>query len=137
MKNLHAFLEEILRDKKIDEAELMQVCDYIAADDVLDTRDVELLVRLYTEAESYPPEFEELFFGVLKSVMLDDDKIADYERLLLMKMLYSDRRVRKVEIEFLEDLAREADEVTPEFQTMLAEARTAYDKGYDVGGRPS
>jgi hypothetical protein len=137
MKNLHTFLEEILRDGKIDEAELMQVCDYIAADDVLDMKDVKLLVELYTGAHSYPPEFEELFFGVLKSVMLDDDKIVDYERLLLMKMLYSDRRVRKVEIEFLEELERQAAEVTPEFQTMLAEARNAYDHGYDVGGRPS
>lgn len=137
MKKLHTFLDEILRDKKIDEAELMQVCDYIAADDVLDTRDVELLVQLYTEVNTYPPEFEELFFGVLKSVILDDDKIVDYERLLLMKMLYSNRRVRKVEIEFLEELEREAAEVSPEFKNMLAEAKNAYDKGHDVGGRPS
>lgn len=137
MKKLHTFLEEILRDGKIDEAELMQVCDYIAADDVLDMKDVKLLVELYTGANEYPPEFEELFFGVLKSVMLDDDKIVDYERLLLMKMLYSDRRVRKIEIEFLEELERQAAEVSPEFKTMLAEARNAYDQGYDVGGRPS
>lgn len=137
MKKLHAFLDEILRDNVIDEAELLKVCDYIMADDVLDLQDVELLVQIYTRADAYPAEFEELFFGVLKSVMLDDGKIVDYERLLLMKMLYSNRSVRKVEIEFLEDLHREADEVSPEFKTMLAEAKDAYRKGYDVGGRPS
>ena len=105
-KDLRKFVEEILRDRKIDEEELQQVCDCIMADDVLDLQDVELLVQLYTGANSYPAEFEELFFGALKAVMLDDGRITDYERLLLMKMLYSDRTVRKVEIEFLEELRR-------------------------------
>ncbi|MCH5372444.1 MAG: hypothetical protein JJ992_00585, partial [Planctomycetes bacterium] len=115
MKRLRTFVEEILHDQKIDEAELLQVCDYIMADDVLDMQDVELLVQLYTRADSYPPEFEKLFFGALKAVMLDDDKIVDYERFLLMQMLYANRTVRKIEIEFLEDLRREASEVSPEF----------------------
>ena len=137
MNNLHSFLEEILNDQAIEASELVKVCDYIVADEVLDMRDVELLIKLYTEAKVYPPEFEELFFGVLKSVMLDNGKIVDYERLQLMRMLYSNRVVRRVEIDFLENLQSEADEVSPEFVQMLSDAKQAYDKGHDVGGRQS
>lgn len=137
MKTLRTFVEEILQDGKIDERELLAVCDFITADNVLDARDVDLLIRLYAGAKSYPPEFEELFFGVLKSVMLDDDRIVNYERLQLLKMLYANRVVRKIEIDFLEDLKREATDVCPEFNRMLASAKDAYANGYDVGGRPS
>lgn len=137
MKKLRTFVEEILRDKRIDEEELLRVCDYIAEDDVLDLQDVELLVQLYTGANSYSPEFEELFFGALKSVLLEDGRIVGYERFLLMQMLYSGRTLRKVEIEFLEDLRREAFEVSPEFDQLIAAARDAFRRGHDVGGRPN
>lgn len=137
MKNPHAFLTKILADGKLDQAELLQVCDTVTADDLLDIKDVELLTRIYAGARSYPPEFEELFFGVLRSVLLDDDKILANERFHLLQMLYANHKIRKVEIDFLELLKREATEVCPEFDRMLAGAREAFERGENVGGRPT
>jgi len=137
MKNTHVFLTEILADGKLDEAELMRVCDAVTADDLLDIKDVELLTNIYAEAREYPPEFESLFFGVLKSVILDDDKILNDERFYLLQMLYANHAVRKEEIEFLEDLERHADNVSLEFRRMLDGARDAYQRGDNVGGRPT
>ncbi|MBD3676299.1 MAG: TerB family tellurite resistance protein [Planctomycetaceae bacterium] len=137
MKNPHAFLSEILADGKLDDAELMRVCDAITADDVLDLQDVELLIRIYVGAKSHPAEFDGLFFGVLRSVLLDDDKILPEERFYLLQMLYANHKIRKEELEFLEQLQREATEVGPEFDRMLEGARDAYERGTDVGGRPT
>lgn len=89
------------------------------------------------ERESIRRNLKNYFSGVLRSVLLDDDKILSNERFYLLQMLYADHKIRKEEIEFLELLKREATEVCPEFDRMLAGAREAYERGDNVGGRPT
>jgi len=62
MQSTHAFLAEILADGQLDHSELGKVCDRITADDLIDLKDVELLTKIYVGAQSYPAEFEDLFF---------------------------------------------------------------------------
>lgn len=126
---------EILRDKKIthDETEVIQ--EYIRSVGRLDLEDVKFLVELLSDASEVCPAFDELFFPVLKEVLLGDGQIGLDEQFYLLKMLYSDGTVRDSEKQFLRELKSEAKTITPEFEQLCETAFNANPTNWDVGGR--
>ena len=135
MAGLQETLSELLRDRKITENEVQVVQEFIHRDGRLDLADVRFLVELLSNADEVCPEFDELFFPALKQVILEDGKIGSDEQFYLLKMLYSDGHVRDSEKQFLVELQRDADEVTPEFRELCETALGAPAKNWDVGGR--
>jgi hypothetical protein len=124
-----------LRDRKITDDEVELIRDYIHEDGKLDLEDVRLLVELWSEAVEISPAFDELFFPALKEVILADGRVGLDEQFYLLKMLYSDGHISDRERRFLEELRRDAREVTPEFDALCKEALEADSRNWSVGGR--
>jgi len=135
MGRLHQFRELLLKDGKITDDEVEVIRQYIREDGKLDLDDVKLLVALQSEATEVSPAFDELFFPALKQVILADGRVGLDEQFFLLKMLYSDGRVRDREKRLLMELRREAREVTPEFEALCQEAFAADPTNWSVGGR--
>lgn len=55
----------------------------------------------------------------------------------VVKLLYSDRAIRPVELEFLRELKRDARVTSPEFNELCNAAFQASATNWDVGGTPS
>ena len=135
MTKFHEFVSASLADGKIDDAEVALVRDHLYQDGRLDIEDVKLLVELYCGAADYCTAFEDLFFSVLEEVFLEDGEIRPSEQFYLLKMLYSDRKIRDREKEFLLRLKETARHVTPEFEALCQEAFDAHPTAWSVGGR--
>jgi hypothetical protein len=135
MGQLHELRSKLLRDRRITDDEVEIIRDYIHQDGKLDLDDVKFLVELLSDADEVSPEFDRLFFPVLKEVILRDGKIGQDEQFYLLKMLYSDGRVRESERQFLSELKREADELSPQFEALYEEAFQAHETNWNLGGR--
>jgi hypothetical protein len=135
MGRLRDMQTELLRDGKITDQEVDVLREYLHDKGSLDMEDVKLLVELLSEARQVSPAFDEIFFPALKSVILADGRIGQDEQFYLLKMLYSDNNVRESEKQFLRELRREAEEITPEFEALLDEAIQAPAISASVRGR--
>lgn len=134
MGTLHRLRSELLCDGKITSAEVGVIRRYLEEDGTLDHDDVRLLVTLLSEAREVCEEFDELFFPVLKKVLLEDGQIGPDEQYYLLKMLYADGRVRPSERKLLEELLRELTVVPPEFVALCNTAFSAKNENWEVGG---
>lgn len=134
MANLYRMHSELLKDNKITEDEVATIRRQIEADGRLDLDDVKFLVGLLSSAEEVCPEFDDLFFPVLREVLLADGKITMDEHFYLLKMLYSDGHVRDRERQFLFELREEVEEVSPEFESLCDQILTVPAKGWSLGG---
>lgn len=135
MSNLSALRSELLKDGRITDSEVDVIRDYIHRDGRLDLDDVKFLVGLLSDAREVCPAFDELFFPVLKDVILEDGRIGQDEQFYLLKMLYSNGHIRESEKRFLQQLRREAREAPPEFEALCQEAMTAQATNWSLGGR--
>ena len=135
MGRLHELREELLKDRKISESEVEVIRDYIREDGQLDLEDVKFLVELLSDAREVSPEFDALFFPVLKDVVLRDGRVGQDEQFYLLKMLYSDGQVRESERQLLRELYSEAAEHSPAFQALCQTAMQADPTDWNVGGR--
>ena len=134
MANLYQLHSELLKDNKITDDEVAIVRNHIEEDGQLDLNDVKFLVGLLSSAQEVCPAFDDLFFPVLKDVLLADGKVGMDEQFYLLKMLYSDGHVRDREREFLFDLREELDEVSPEFDALCDQILTVPAQGWSLGG---
>ncbi len=135
MPNLYQLRSQLLADDRITSDEVQVIKDHVCADGQLDLEDVKFLVGLLSDAKEVCPEFDEVFFPVLKAVILQDGRIGQDEQFYLLKMIYSDGIIRECEKEFLLQLREEAAEVTPEFEALCEVALSAQTTNWDVGGR--
>lgn len=135
MATARELLSTALADRRIDESEVASIRDQLLRDGRLDIEDVKLLVELYCGAEEHCPAFDDLFFDVLEAVVLADGEVQPSEQFYLLKMVYSDRRIRDRERQFLRHLQGRAARTSPEFDALCREALHAPDTDWDVGGR--
>jgi len=136
MTNLYQLHSQLLQDNKITDDEVALIRAYVAEDGQLDMNDVKFLVGLLSSAQEVCPAFDELFFPLLKDVLLADGKISMDEQFYLLKMLYSDGHVRDCERDFLFELRDELDEVSPEFEALCDQILTVPARNWSLGGRP-
>ncbi len=135
MPNLYQLRSQLLEDECITDSEVQVIKDHICEDGQLDLDDVKFLVGLLCEAREVCEAFDEFFFPVLKAVILKDGRIGQDEQFYVLKMLYSDGKIRESEKQFLLQIRDEAKEVTPEFEVLCEEALSAHATNWDVGGR--
>ena len=135
MPNLHQLRSQLLEDDCITDSEVQIIKDHICEDGKLDLEDVKFLVGLLSEAREVCTAFDDVFFPVLKAVILQDGRIGQDEQFYVLKMLYSDGKIRESEKQFLLELREEATEVTPEFEALCEVALTAQATNWDLGGR--
>jgi uncharacterized tellurite resistance protein B-like protein len=135
MGRLNELQTELLQDGKITDQEVEVIRQYLQENGSLDMEDAKFLVELLSDAREVSPAFDELFFPALKAVFLADGRIGLDEQFYLLKMLYSDGKVRECEKQFLRELRREATETTPEFEALCQEAFRAPETGWCVGGK--
>ncbi|MHB8865095.1 MAG: tellurite resistance TerB family protein [Pirellulaceae bacterium] len=135
MTNLRQLHSQLLTDGRITLAEVDTIRDAIASDSRLDLEDVKFLVELRSEACSVCPEFDQLFFPILKQVLLEDGRIGLDEQYYLLKMLYADGHVTDRERQFLHELRGELPHVSREFEALCETAVAAPETDWDLGGR--
>ncbi len=135
MSKFHELVSASLADGKIDDPEVALIREHLYRDGRLDMEDVKLLVELYCGAADYCDAFDDLFFSVLEEVFLADGEIQPSEQFYLLKMLYSDRKIRDREKDFLMRLKEKATHVAPEFEALCQEAFEAHPTAWSVGGR--
>ena len=135
MSQLFRLKDQLLNDRRITDNEVAVIREYIDANGQLDLDDVKFLVSLLSEARDVSPAFDELFFPALKRVILADGLVGLDEQFYLMKMIYSDGRVREQEKKFLRELQAEVRETTPEFDAMCEAAFATAATNWCVGGR--
>ena len=134
MANLNQLRSQLLNDRKITEKDVEVIRAHVWEDGCLDLSDVRFLVELLSDADEVCPEFDELFFPLLKRVVLADGRVGYDEQFYLLKMLYSDGHVRESERRFLQELLRDATEVAPELQALCDTALAADSRCWGVGG---
>jgi hypothetical protein len=137
MSQFHQFLATIQRDGVISDSEVPLIRQKLNEDGQLDVQDVKLLIELYCESKGRSSEFDSLFFSVLEEVFLRDGQITPDEEYYLLKMLYSDREIREVELEFLRRLCKQLPKRSQSFDALLETAMNAPKKNWSVGGRRS
>jgi hypothetical protein len=118
MADLKKLKAEILADGRIDDGEVERLRGELYADGKIDRDEVEFLIALRNEAVAACPAFEQLFFGALKSNVLEDGTIDAQEAAWLRRMLFADGKIDDREKQFLRELRREASQVSPEFQRL-------------------
>ena len=134
MARLYQMLDHILEDRRITSNEVRVIRDYMAEDGQLDLEDVRFLVELLSNAREVCPEFDELFFPVLKTVLLADGRMDQSEHFYLLKMIYGDGEIRPSELRFLQELRDEAQEVSPEFDELVRTAQKAHPTAWSLDG---
>jgi hypothetical protein len=135
MGRLNELRSELLQDGKITDQEVAVIRNYLQGEGKLDLDDVKFLVELLADAREVSPSFDDLFFPVLKEVLLADRQIGLDEQFYLLKMLYADGHVRESEKQFLQELRREVEETTPEFEALCDEALHAHPTNWSLGGK--
>lgn len=135
MSQLFRLHSELLNDNRITDEEVAIIRNFMADDGRLDLNDVKFLVGLLSSAQEVCPAFDELFFPILKEVLLEDGKIGLDEQYYLVKMLFSKGHIRDREREFLLELRNEADDVSPELEALCEEILAVPSEGWSVGGQ--
>jgi hypothetical protein len=125
-----------LHDDKITANEVDRIKQHIAQDGKLDWDDVNFLVELLADANEVCSEFDDLFFPVLREVLLADGQVGLDEQFQLLRLLYADGNVRDSEKQFLKELHRDAENVTPEFTQLCETALECPASDWDLGGKP-
>jgi hypothetical protein len=121
MANLYQLRAQLLRDQRITDDEVAVIREYIERDGRLDLNDVRFLVDLLSDAREVCPAFDDLFFPVLREVILADGQVGLDEHFYLLKMLYSNGTIRERERQFLSELRAAVERASPEFDALCAE----------------
>ena len=135
MAGLFEIRDRLLSDRKITVNEVAAIKEYIAADGELDYSDIKFLVGLMKEADYVCQEFDDLFFPCMRRVILADGQVTLDEQYLLLQMLYSDGEVRECERQFITEVYRDVENVTPELQQLCETALETSGKSWDLGGK--
>ena len=132
MPTLCELSKTTLVDRVIGNDDVLAIREALASCRNVDLAEVGLLVEIYCDAKSYTKEFEDLFFSTLKEVILRDGDIVPSEQFYLLKMLYSDRKIRPRELQFLRELQQEACHVPAEFTELCKEAFHAHPSHFEA-----
>lgn len=135
MAGLHRIHAELLDDGKITRKEVARIKEYMDQDGDLDYEDIKFLVGLMKDATDVCTEFDELFFPSLSEAILQDGRVQMDEQYLLLQMLYGDGNVRDAERQLLDEIYREAYEISPEFAALCRTAAECHPTNWDLGGK--
>jgi hypothetical protein len=108
----------LLVDQRVNEHEALLLKNALLDEGLIDREGIAFLAQLKRDALSVHPEFDQLLFRVLRKVVLCDGVISDPEALWLRKIVFADRQATQAEVDFLQQLRRDAKKVGPEFDRL-------------------
>ena len=118
MANFRELMERILRNGRVEGAEIELLRRQLYADGKIDRREADFLAELYKRVEQVTPGFEKFFCQAIKDHILQDGRISAEEAAWLRQLLYADNRITDRERKLLRELRGEARAVSPEFQAL-------------------
>ncbi|MBV9123788.1 MAG: TerB family tellurite resistance protein [Planctomycetes bacterium] len=113
--------EAFLADGVIDNREVKILEKELYADGVIDKQEREFLIDLRNRSKKPNPAFTRFFFKAIKAHVLQDGVIDAAEARWLREMLFADGQIDADEKKFLRELKREAQKVSPAFETLYQE----------------
>lgn len=137
MTTYRLLANQIIDKRKITDAEVDRLCSFVYRDHTPNLEDVRELTSIYISLLTSNDKFDKFYFGALKQIILEDGEIQPAEQFYLLQLLYSDRTIRPVELEFLRELKRDARVPSPEFNELCKTAFQATATNWDVGGTSS
>jgi hypothetical protein len=125
MSKLREAKERILlegEDLRIDDEDMAVIRECLPPDGTISGEDLTVLAEMRREARVVCPEFDKLFFPALKNQILADGKVDFMEMFEILRLLYGGGGVDATKLAFLQELRKEAGEVSPEFEAMFKQA---------------
>jgi hypothetical protein len=122
MQNVRDIEKEILATGKVDSEHLTALRRRLYANGKIDRAAVDFLAELHKRVQHPNPAFEELFYGAVKDHILADRRIDAEETAWLRQMLFADGKFHDEGRKFLHQLKGEAQQVSPEFESLFRES---------------
>jgi hypothetical protein len=119
---------------RIDSPELELLRRELYAGGKIDRPAADFLVELHKRVQHTTPAFERFFYQAVKHHVLANGRIGAEETAWLRQMLFSDRRLRDEERQFLHELKGEARQVGPEFEALFKECMKQPMEQHTAGG---
>jgi hypothetical protein len=95
MTTYRLLANQIIDKQCITLEEIDQLCTFVYRDHNPSLDDVRELTNIYVSLKKPNDTFDKFFFGALKQIILADGQIQPAEEFYLLKLLYSDRQVRR------------------------------------------
>jgi hypothetical protein len=121
LRELHSQILVDGEDLKLSEEDVARIQASLGGGP-LKCEDVKALVEMRAQARAVFPAFDQLFFPIFKTWLLADGKITLPEQFQLLRMLYGGGGIDQAERSFLQELRRDAKEVSPEFEALYQQA---------------
>jgi hypothetical protein len=122
MQELRRIEQDILARGKVDSDHLEALRLALYAGGTVGRPAADFLVELHKRVQHPNPAFEHLFYRAIKDHILTDGRIDAGEVAWLRRMVFADGKITDEERKFLHELKGEAGPVSPEFETLFAEA---------------
>lgn len=130
----------VLKDGRIDSAEVEQLADRLMADDKIDEDEAEALFMIndYVTDQNNCPRYTDLFVRSIINFVLSDKispgRLDDYEWTWLRDRIGEDFKLDPIETQLLSALAEQAQSIPEDFYTFASQFE---EKEYDTAGRGS
>lgn len=121
MLRLRQIEQDIMSTGKIDGPELEVLRRQIYANGKVDRAGADFLVELHKRVQHLTPAFEQFFYKAIKDHILAHGRIDAEEAAWLRQLLFADGKIDDEERKFLHELKGEAEQVSREFEVLLAE----------------
>jgi hypothetical protein len=109
-------------DLRIDDEDLALIRECLPPDGAVTGEDLAVLIEMRREARVVSPAFDQLLFPALKNQILADGKVDFMEMFELLRLLYGGGGIDPAKLAFLQELRKEAGEVSPEFEALFKQA---------------
>ncbi len=122
MENLRVIEEQVIADNRVSSDELRRLREVLYADRKIDRNEADFLVVLHKRLRHRSRAFDQFVYNAIKRHLLADGRIDREETAWLRDMVFFNETLEDEERKFLGELKGEAQELSPEFETFLAEA---------------
>lgn len=109
-------------DLRISDEEVVSIQECLTSSGGISPEDLRVLIDMRAQARAVSPDFDRLFFPALKAWLLADGCIGLDEQFQILRLLYGGGGLDAAERAFLQELRRDAKEVTPEFEALYQQA---------------
>jgi hypothetical protein len=127
--DLRQLMEDLLANGKVEGNEVEMLRRELYADGGIDRQKADFLAELHKRAQRVSPGFEQFFFRAFKDYLTADGKINAEKTAWLRQLMEGWRQTTERERRFLHELKGQAEEVSPDFEKLLAESERRLRQG--------
>ena len=122
MASLRQIERDILAIGKVEGQELDVLSRRVYAGDTISRLVADFLVELHKRVQHLTPAFVQFFYQAIKDHILADGRIDAEKTAWLRRMVFADGKIDDEERKLLHELKGEAEEVSPEFESLFEES---------------